>query len=249
MIVIYICIFFLGAAIASYINATIYRIEKKVKYPEILTRSSQCEKCKKKLTWYELIPIFGYIIIGGKCTKCKAKISLYYPISEAFLGVSFLLFYIFQVPYYIWIVHILLFILSYYDVLYRAVPRSLVHILIVISAPIFIFINFNISSLIVTASILLLLFILTLFMKKSFGFGDMLVLLALGLILPYKGYITMFWISIFSALFYAILVGIIKKKNMKKVKIPMIPFFTLAFLIASLWGEIIFNHFSSKILL
>jgi len=249
MIIIYICIFFLGSAIASYINATIYRIEKGVKYPEILTRSSQCEKCKKKLTWYELIPIFGYILIGGRCSKCKDRVSIYYPISEAFLGISFLLLYLFSSTFYIWIILILLFILSYYDVLYREVPKSLVHILILLSLPIFIFFNFNVISLVLTGSILLLLFLLTLILKKSFGLGDMLILLALGLILPYKAYVTMFWFSIFTALLYAVLVGIMKRKSMKKVKIPMIPFFMVSFLISAIWGAEIFDYIISKILL
>ena len=239
----------MGAAIASYINATVYRIDKGVKYPEILTKSSQCEKCKKKLTWYELIPIFGYIFIGGKCTKCREKISIYYPISEAFLGISFLLLFLFQSPFYIWIILIFLFILSYYDFLYRAVPQMLVHVLLGLSAVIFIFFNLNITSALLSLGIFLVLWLLTLILKKSFGLGDMLILIALGVILSYKGYITMFWISIFSALLYALLVGLVKRKNMKKVKIPMIPFFTLSFLIASIWGVWIFDWIVSKILL
>lgn len=249
MIIIYICIFFLGAALASYINATIYRIENDIKYPEILTTSSQCEKCKKKLTWYELIPVFGYIFIRGRCTKCGNKISIYYPISEAFLGISFLLLYLFQAPFYIWILLILLFILSYYDILYRAVPQSLVHILIAFSIPIFIFFNLNLPSLVMTVSVLLILWILTLLLKKSFGLGDMLILLALGLTLSLKEYVVMFWITIFSALLYAILVGVVKKKNMRKVKIPMVPFFTISFLISSIWAIAIFDSIFSFVML
>lgn len=249
MIIIYICIFFLGAAIASYINATVYRIEKGVKYPEILTRSSQCEKCRKKLTWYELIPIFGYILIGGRCSKCKDRVSIYYPISEAFLGASFLLLYLFQLPFYIWFILIFFFILSYYDILYREVPKSLVHILLFISVLIFIFFNLNTISLIVTGGILLLLFLLTLILKKSFGLGDMLILLALGLVLSYKGFSVMFWFSIFTALLYAISVGVIKRRSVKKIKIPMIPFFMFSFLVATMWGVEIFDYIISKILL
>ncbi len=249
MIIIYICIFFLGAAFASYINATIYRIEKGTKYPEILTKGSECEKCKKKLTWYELIPIFGYIIIGGRCPKCKDKVSIYYPISEAFLGISFLLLYFFQAPFYSWILLILLYILSYYDILYRAVPQLLVHILILISIPIFFLFNLNLSSVIITTSILFILWLLTLLLKKSFGLGDMLILLALGLVLSLKEYVVFFWISIFSALLYAILAGIIQRKNMKKVKIPMVPFFTISFLVSSIWGIEIFATIFSRILL
>ena len=35
---------------------------------------SYCPNCKKRLKWYELIPIFSYIIQLGKCRNCKTKI-------------------------------------------------------------------------------------------------------------------------------------------------------------------------------
>ncbi len=249
MIIIYICIFFLGASIASYVNATLYRIEKGIKLKTLLTQSSYCEKCKKKLTWYELIPILGYIYIGGKCSKCNTKVNILYPLSEFFLGVSFLLMYIYSISFYVWIVLLLLFILSYYDVLYREVPKILVHILIGISLLIFIFFNLNLTSVLLTVGILLMISLLTLIIKKSFGFGDILILLALGLALSYKEFTVLFWLSIFTALLYAILLGVLQKKRLKGIKIPMIPFFTISYLIASIWGTVIFDFLLERMYL
>lgn len=243
MIIIYICIFFLGASIASYINATLYRIEKNTKLSTLLSENSHCEKCKKKLTWYELIPVIGFFIIGGKCPKCGMKVNIYYPLSEAFFGISFLLLYYNQAPVYIWIVLLLLFILSYYDFLYREIPRTLVHILIAASILIFVFFNLNLLSALLTVGILSVIFLLTLVLKKSFGFGDILVLLSLGLISSAKQFLVIFWISVFSALLYAVLFGRIKKEPLKGVKIPMVPFFALAFLFGSIWGNQIFEFF------
>mgnify|MGYP001292089195 CR=1 FL=1 len=247
MIIIYICIFFLGASIASYINATLYRIEKGIKLKILLTQSSYCEECKKKLTWYELVPILGYIYIGGKCSKCKTKVNIIYPLSELFLGISFLLMYMYSVPFYIWIILLLLFILSYYDILYREVPRILVHILIGISLLIFIFFNLNLISVLLTGGILLILALLTLIIKKSFGLGDFLILLSLGLALTYKQFVVLFWLSIFTALLYAICFSILQKKRLKGIKIPMIPFFTISYLVASIWGVTIFDFLLESI--
>lgn len=249
MIILYICIFFLGASLASYINATLYRIEKGIKLSTLLTESSYCENCKKKLTWYELIPILGYIFIRGKCPKCKTKINPYYPISETFLGFSFLLLYLFSSPFYIWIVLIILFILSYYDILYHEIPKNLVHILIGISILIFIFFNLNINSFLLTSFIISFIFLLTLIMKKSFGLGDILVLLSLGLISDYKTYLILFWLSIFSALLYSVFYSLTKKKKLKGLKIPMIPFITFGFLLSSIWGVVIFDFIFNKIYL
>jgi leader peptidase (prepilin peptidase)/N-methyltransferase len=48
---------------------------------------SHCPHCKHKLSWYENIPLFSWIIQGGKCRHCKAPISLQYPLVEALTSV------------------------------------------------------------------------------------------------------------------------------------------------------------------
>ena len=50
---------------------------------------SRCPKCKKKLRWYELVPLFNFLFLGGKCLSCKKPISWQYPLVEAFTGISF----------------------------------------------------------------------------------------------------------------------------------------------------------------
>ena len=44
----------------------------------IVVEPSHCPHCKHKLSWYENIPLFSWIIQGGKCRHCKAPISLQY---------------------------------------------------------------------------------------------------------------------------------------------------------------------------
>ena len=49
---------------------------------------------RKKLSWYELIPIFSFAALRGKCGKCKSKISWQYPLVEFFTGLLFLAVYL-----------------------------------------------------------------------------------------------------------------------------------------------------------
>jgi leader peptidase (prepilin peptidase)/N-methyltransferase len=42
--------------------------------------------CNHKLAWYDNIPLFSWITLGGKCRYCKVKLSAQYPIVEAFNG-------------------------------------------------------------------------------------------------------------------------------------------------------------------
>lgn len=239
MIIIYLCIFFLGASLASFLNATLYRIDKKYQYPEIITKNSHCEKCKRQLNWIELFPIFGYILIRGKCSSCGNKIPLYYPLSEMFLGISFLLFYLYSIPFVYALVILFLFVLSYYDNIYMAVSKNIVHIFLVLCCLIFL-INPNLYNLIAPLVLSVILIVVNLF-KKSFGIGDILVLVGLGIILEYSEFLILFWGGIIFALLYSLFLVLLKKVNIKKAKVPMIPFFSLAFLVSIFWGDILFN--------
>lgn len=48
-------------------------------------------QCGYQLKWYDMIPIFSYLFLGGKCRKCKCKLSIQYPLTEAVNGILYLL--------------------------------------------------------------------------------------------------------------------------------------------------------------
>lgn len=83
-----IIIFLYGIIIGSFLNVCIYRIPKK---ENIVTTRSHCMSCGYQLRWYDLIPLFSWLALGGRCRKCKAKISVQYPLIEALNGVLYLI--------------------------------------------------------------------------------------------------------------------------------------------------------------
>lgn len=87
-ILLYIVVFLYGIVIGSFLNVLIYRIPKK---ENIVTTRSHCMNCGYQLKWYDLVPLFSYLVLGGKCRKCKAHISVQYPVIEALNGVLYLL--------------------------------------------------------------------------------------------------------------------------------------------------------------
>lgn len=86
MIAIYINLFLFGMFIGSFYNVVALRL---CKNESILFPGSHCTNCNHRLTWYELIPVFSYIGLHGKCRKCKVHISWQYPIVELLTGVLF----------------------------------------------------------------------------------------------------------------------------------------------------------------
>lgn len=60
----------------------------------IVKPRSYCDNCKHSLSVKELIPIFSYLYLGGKCLKCHKKIGIIYPLFELISGVLFVTAYL-----------------------------------------------------------------------------------------------------------------------------------------------------------
>lgn len=82
----YIIIFIFGITIGSFLNVCIYRIPL---HQSIVTAPSHCMTCGERLKWYDMVPVFSWLILGGKCRNCKSKISAQYPLIEALNGVLY----------------------------------------------------------------------------------------------------------------------------------------------------------------
>ena len=86
-LVLYICVFMFGIVIGSFLNVCIYRYPKK----ESLLKGSHCMECGYHLRWYDLIPLFSFLILRGRCRKCHAKLSLQYPLVEGMNGALYVI--------------------------------------------------------------------------------------------------------------------------------------------------------------
>lgn len=86
-LIIYIAIFITGIVFGSFFTLAVYRIPRK---ENITYVRSHCTSCNHKLNFLDLIPIFSYIFLGGKCRYCGEKIRIRYLLLEVFSGIVFL---------------------------------------------------------------------------------------------------------------------------------------------------------------
>ncbi len=85
-IILYSIIFLFGIVIGSFLNVCIFRIPKK---EDIVKTGSHCMSCGYRLKWYDMIPVFSFLALRGKCRKCKTKLSVQYPLIEAANGILY----------------------------------------------------------------------------------------------------------------------------------------------------------------
>lgn len=83
-----IVIFLYGIVIGSFLNVCILRIPLK---ESLSKRRSHCMRCGYQLRWFDLVPLFSYLFLGGRCRKCKEHISIQYPIVEGLNGILYVL--------------------------------------------------------------------------------------------------------------------------------------------------------------
>ena len=97
----------LGLLVGSFLNVVILRLPRRMEWewkrdarevleqpemydpppPGIVVERSHCPHCGHQLSWYENIPLFSWLALGGKCRKCKAPISIQYPLVELLTAV------------------------------------------------------------------------------------------------------------------------------------------------------------------
>jgi leader peptidase (prepilin peptidase)/N-methyltransferase len=86
----YFLIILAGAVLGSFANVCVYRLPIQ---KSIVGGRSFCPKCKKKIVWYDNIPIISFLSLNRKCRKCKKIIPIQYFLVEILNIVLFSIIY------------------------------------------------------------------------------------------------------------------------------------------------------------
>jgi leader peptidase (prepilin peptidase) / N-methyltransferase len=76
-----------GLAFGSFLNVVVVRLPQS---KSLIKPGSHCPYCKKDIRWWENIPVFSYLLLGGRCKHCKKEISIRYLVIEILTAVLFL---------------------------------------------------------------------------------------------------------------------------------------------------------------
>ncbi len=247
----FLIIIVLGAIWGSFANVCIYRLPKN---KEIIIQNSFCPNCKKKIHWFDNIPILSFIFLWGRCRKCNKLISLRYLIVEFLGAISFLFIYL---NFGLTITTLLLMILAIFciiiffiDLKYFIIPDSLTFPLMIIgfvksfdpNLNTSIFPNY-INSLIGGIFGYLIIWLIIYFYKKirrkeGMGLGDAKLLAAMGFWFGWAGIPFIIFISSSVALILTI-PSLVNQTRKMSSKIPFGPHIIV--------GSILYILFSNQI--
>ena len=76
----------LGLMIGSFAGVVAYRTGTGESW---VTGRSHCDRCGASVAAYDNVPVFSWLVLGGRCRTCGDRIPARYPLIEASLGVSF----------------------------------------------------------------------------------------------------------------------------------------------------------------
>jgi prepilin signal peptidase PulO-like enzyme (type II secretory pathway) len=268
--ILFFLILILGFIVGSFLNCVIYRLESQKSF---LKGRSFCPYCKHELAWFDLIPLFSFILLRRHCRYCKKTISWQYPIVEAATGLIFLLIFNFQqfspeltakgfiipnfqflsIIYYLLIASFLIVIFVYDlkhfiildKVLISAIVLTTLYRIIesIVNNQLSI-INYFCAA-IAAAGFFLLIYLIS--KGKWIGFADVKLGILLGLVLGWPNIILSLFLSFFIGGIIGVGLIIFLGKKFKS-EIPFAPFLITGTLLTLFWGESLINWYLSLIL-
>lgn len=267
----------LGLCFGSFVNALVWRLHEQSKASKkakksiaknrqdlsIIKGRSMCPHCSHILGFWDLLPLFSWLALGGKCRYCKKPISWRYPVIELLTAGIFVVSYL-QWPggpiggyewsiFGLWLVCLVGFVaLLSYDIQWMLLPNKLVFPLFIpVVASILIESIFqakdfqpvfgSLFGALIGGGIFYVIFQLS--AGKWIGGGDVKLGFLLGLLLggTQEAFLMLFVASLLGTLYILPLMAL--KRVTHKSRIPFGPFLIFAAIIVRLWGERILDWY------
>lgn len=240
-------IFLFGICIGSFLNVVIIRLPRN---ESLIKRSSHCMTCGAKIRPIDLIPVFSWLILGGKCHSCGEKISARYPIVESLNGLLYVLtFVVLDINAKAIItcaLMSLLIVIGFMDWDTQEIDLIIVGLILLLALPAAIFtddvklIHRIIGALVISVPFFIIGEVSRPIIRKKFGedfraieLGDTYLMFAAGAVLGTQAVIVSALLGILAAAFF----GIIIKKVTKNSIFAFGPYLSMGIAAAMLWGN------------
>ena len=246
-VIVYLWLGLCGLVLGSFYNVVIYRYQAGI---SIIRPRSHCPHCKKILKTADLVPVFSYLFLRGRCRYCHKAISFRYTAVELCSAAIFMAaFWRFgfspDLLKYIPLFSILL-IISLIDLDIQKIPNIFVGIIFAwallwqLISPALSWIDAALG-LLVGGGITLLIALAS---RGGMGGGDIKLFAALGFLAGWFDLLLIFLIAVLLGAVAGIILIIVQKKTVKAA-LPFGPFIAVAYVIVVFWGAQIWDFYFS----
>lgn len=241
----------LGLVVGSFLNAVIYRLHADISF---MKGRSFCPWCKHDLHVWDLVPVFSYFLLRGKCRYCRKKISWQYPIVELCTALVFFLLwwqYGIEASLLVYMIYaailmvIFVFDLKYYLILDKVTIPAMV-VSFILSAVV---LRIDVISLLLGALIGGGFFLLQFYISRGkwIGGGDIRLGAVMGLMVGFPHII----VALFIAYLFGSLIGIVliaRGAKQWKSQVPFGTFLAAATVITFFIGQRVIDYYQSLLI-
>lgn len=232
-------IFITGASVFSFLTVVAERVPGKKSF---IRGRSNCTACGHELAPWDLVPIFSWLFLLGRCRYCKAKIPLRCLAMEALGGLTALLavgaagFTPQGLIHFLFMGMLTLVALVDWDTM--EIPNGFVAVILALAVVHTLLYGHPpyVNALIGFFMVSLPMLVITLLIPGAFGGGDIKLMAACGIYLGWKNTLLAFFLAVVGGGIYGAYLLATRKKG-KKEHFPFGPFLCVGMGIALLWGE------------
>ncbi len=246
-------VFFLGIVLGSFANVCIYRLPKN---KQVIIGRSFCPKCKKKINWYDNLPLVSFLILKLKCRNCNKKISPRYFIVELLTGITFLIIFLsfnsLVTLIFLCVLSLILIMIFFIDLENFIIPDVLNFSIMFLALLKNFLPNLNtsfvqeinqsiIGGIVGYLSIWVIIFLYKTIKKiDGMGLGDAKLMAGIGLLFGWQSIPFVLFISSVLGLIFVIPSLLSKRKNMRS-EIPFGPFIIAAGIVYFTFGDYLYS--------
>lgn len=240
-------VFLFGICIGSFLNVVIIRLPR---HESLIKRASHCMTCGTKIRPIDLIPVFSWLFLRGKCHSCGEKISPRYPIVESLNGIMYVLTFIIldinAKAIITCLLMSLLIVVGFMDWDTREIDMIVVGLIFVLAVPAAIFTNDVklvhriIGALVISVPFFIIGEVSRPIIRKKFDedfraieLGDTILMFAAGALLGTQAVIVSALIGIVAAAVSGVILKVITKDS----KFAFGPYLSIGIAAAMLWGN------------
>lgn len=243
MLLVNLFIFIFGLIIGSFLNVCIYRYQSG---ESIAKGRSHCQNCDHSLSWYELIPVFSWIFLGGKCKNCKQPISIRYPLVECLTGLLFVgvfLVYGFTFDTLIYFLFVSILVMAGFVDYDSMIIPDRTHVVCILCGVLLIVLHPDeLTSKLIGAAIVSIPLFLIAYFTKGMGYGDVKLMASAGLVLGWPNILLAFLLGSVIASIYGIITSRINNTSLKS-EMPFGPHLVISILICLFVGNQLINWY------